>query len=766
MKKALRIARLELNTLFYSPIAWLLLIVLLVQLGIVYTTTMSEMEQAKQLYGGSFGFLTGQIFSGSSLSLLPSVLEKLYLYIPLITMGLMSREFSSGTIKLLYSSPIKVREIVFGKFMAMMVYCLLLIGVFGLFIISGIITIPHFDLVLVLSGLFGIYLLLCAYSAIGLFMSCLTSYQVVAAISTFVIFAFLAYVGTLWQDVSFVRDLTHSFSMTGRAETLIGGLMTTKDVAYFAAIIFLFLGLSIIKIQSTRESKPFYVPLARYVFVVVASVAIGYLTSRPGFIGYYDASATKSNTITENMQHLLKETGDDPIEVTEYANFLDSRTFYRASPEERNEDVDRWAPYVRFKSNIHFHYVYYYDSIPDPYLYKAIHGMSLRALVDKRAAAQKMDPRMFLTPAQIRKQIDLRPEQNRLVMKLDYKGKSTFLRVFDDNEFWPSETEIAAAIKRMMIKLPKIDFLTGGYERSMSKIADRDYQTLTSRKTFRYALINQGFDVDTISAETQDIPTDIAALVIADPKTDLSPDVLARIQKYINAGGNLLIEGEPGKQSVLNPLLKTLGVQMKEGTIVQQSDDYAPNLVLDYLTPADSGLSIALKNAYLDSAIVSTPGVTALSWDSSAGFSVNPLLVADTKTCWLKKGPLVADSAEVEYSAADGDEKGLFATALSLTRMVNGKQQRIVVTGDADLMSNSELGRRNARTANFVFNTAIFGWFSYGQFPIETTRPRSKDNHLRFSEAGLKAVKFIFWGLAPGCLLVFGTVLLIRRKRK
>ena len=765
MKKALRIARLELNTLFYSPIAWLLLIVLLVQVGIIYTTTMSSMEEYKQLYG-SLGFLTSSTFSGNNTTILPGVLDKLYLYIPLITMGLMSREFSSGTIKLLYSSPIKVREIVFGKFMAMMTYCLLLIGVFVLFIISGIITIPHFDFTLVLSGLFGVYLLLCTYSAIGLFMSCLTSYQVVAAISTFVVFAFLAYVGTLWQDVEFVRDLTHSFSMTGRAETLIRGLMTTKDVAYFAAIIFLFLGLAIIKLQSTRESKPFYIPLARYVFVVVASVAIGYLTSRPGFIGYYDASATKANTITENMQHILKETGDDPIEVTEYANFLDSRTFYRASPEERNEDVDRWAPYVRFKSNIHFHYVYYYDSVPDPYLYKALHGMSLRTLVEKRAGAQKMDTRMFLTPAEIHKQINLRPELNRLVMKLDYKGKSTFLRVFDDNEFWPSETEIAAAIKRMMIKLPKIDFLTGAYERSVSKIGDRDYETLTSRKTFRYALINQGFDVDTISAETQDIPTDIAALVIADPKTDLSPVLLARIQKYIDAGGNLLVEGEPGKQSVLNPLLKNLGVQMKEGTIVQQSDDYAPDLVMNYLTPVDSSFSIVLKNAYLDSIRVSTPGVTALSYDSTAGFSVKPLLVTDTQTCWLKKGPLVTDSADVEYSAGDGDEKGLFATALSLTRMVNGKQQRIVITGDADLMSNSELGRRNARTANFVFNTAIFGWFSYGQFPIETTRPRSKDNRLRLSEAGLKVIKVIFWALVPGGLLIFGTVLLIRRKRK
>jgi hypothetical protein len=33
--------------------------------------------------------------------------ETIYLYIPLLTMNLMSREYSSGSIKLLYSSPIK-----------------------------------------------------------------------------------------------------------------------------------------------------------------------------------------------------------------------------------------------------------------------------------------------------------------------------------------------------------------------------------------------------------------------------------------------------------------------------------------------------------------------------------------------------------------------------------------------------------------------------------------------------------------------------------
>jgi len=40
--------------------------------------------------------------------------------------------------------------------------------------------------------------------------------------------------------------------------------------------------------------------------------------------------------------------------------------------------------------------------------------------------------------------------------------------------------------------------------------------------TFRNSLINQGFDTDTLSLETQDIPADVSAIVIADPKLHLA----------------------------------------------------------------------------------------------------------------------------------------------------------------------------------------------------------------------------------------------------
>jgi ABC-2 type transport system permease protein len=120
----------------------------------------------------------------------------------------------------------------------------------------------------------------------------------------------------------------------------------------------------------------------------------------------------------------------------------------------------------------------------------------------------------------------------------------------------------------------------------------------------------------------------------------------------------------------------------------------------------------------------------------------------------------------LSYSAADGDEQGPLTAAIGLTRTINGRQQRIVVTGDADFLSNAELGRYTPKTANFDFSTALFSWFSSGEFPIDTSRPLSKDKRLAITSGGLVALKWLLLGILPGLLLIAGTILLIRRKRK
>lgn len=766
MKTTIRIAKLELNSLFYSPIAWFLLIIFLFQCGLEYTTNIEGWVTIQEIGTNlrSLNSLTEKIFA-PPFGILPAIMSKLYLYLPLLTMGLMSREISSGTIKLLFSSPVKVRAIIFGKFMAMMVYNLLLVLILGIIVLVAFFNMQHIDYGMLLSALLGIYLLLCAYAAIGLFMSCLTSYQVVAAVSTLVIFAVLNYIGTLWQSIDFVRDLTYFLSISGRAEKMVVGLISTKDVLYFIIIIYIFLSLSIYKIQSGRESGGRLFKFLRYTFVIASGLIIGYISSRPVLVGYYDATANKTRTLTPPTQKIINDMKGEPLEVVSYINILDNLYWY-GKPEDRNMDISRWEPYLRFKPEIKFRYVYYYNKSNNERIFKTNPGLSVKQIAEKFAKSFKEDISLFKSPEEISKEVNLEPEEFRYVMQLKYKGKTTFLRLFDDNVVFPGETETSAALKRLTTTMPRIAFLQGEHERTINKKGDKDYQFLTNFISFRRSLINQGFDVDTVSLKNKEIPKGIEALVIADPKVDFAPEVLAKIQKYIEEGGNLLIAGEPGRQSILNPLIQPLGVQLMDGILIQKSQDFAPDLLQLSTTENAATFTNSLKRSHEDSFKVSMPGAAGLIYNRVGAFDIKPLLLTDDTATWNKKGALTLDSAAIKYEPQNGDTMQAIPTALGLSRRINGKQQRIIITGDADFISNSELGRRNIRTSNFTLATAMFSWLSNGQFPIDTTRPQSKDNRFNLSVNGLRWLKIFLIGILPGILLIIGSVLLIRRKKR
>ena len=54
-----------------------------------------------------------------------------------------------------------------------------------------------------LGAILGLYFLACAYAAIGLFMSSLTTYRVVAAMSTLAVFAALNFMSSVGQSYDF-----------------------------------------------------------------------------------------------------------------------------------------------------------------------------------------------------------------------------------------------------------------------------------------------------------------------------------------------------------------------------------------------------------------------------------------------------------------------------------------------------------------------------------------------------------------------------------
>ncbi len=186
MKTIFKISRAELRNLFYSPVAWFLAVVFMIQCAVFYTSLLYQWSKFQEL-GMKVDKFKGFDFSYQDHLLKPrwDLLEcndEFIPFIPLITMGLLSREVSNGSIKLLYSSPVKTRQIVFGKYLAVMVFNFLLVTIVGIFMISGAFNIRDVDVGLLLSAALGFYLLVCTYAAIGLFMSSLTTYQIVSAI--------------------------------------------------------------------------------------------------------------------------------------------------------------------------------------------------------------------------------------------------------------------------------------------------------------------------------------------------------------------------------------------------------------------------------------------------------------------------------------------------------------------------------------------------------------------------------------------------------
>ena len=106
-------------------------------------------------------------------------------------------------------------------------------------------------------------------------MSCLTSYQVVAAVATLGALAFLNYVGRMGQEVPFIRDITYWLSISGRSDELINGLISSEDVFYFLIVIGLFLTLSIMVILSGKRKLSKSMAFTRYTGVIVLSMLLG-----------------------------------------------------------------------------------------------------------------------------------------------------------------------------------------------------------------------------------------------------------------------------------------------------------------------------------------------------------------------------------------------------------------------------------------------------------------------------------------------------------
>ncbi|MGB5236359.1 MAG: gliding motility-associated ABC transporter permease subunit GldF [Flavobacteriaceae bacterium] len=232
----------EITSFFASPIAYLIIGIFLVINGLFLW-----------VFQGSFNIFDYGFADLSNFFLLAPWI--LLLLIPAICMKSFSEEMRSGTLELLYISPISLWQLVLAKFIAaitlaiiallpslLYVYCLSELGT----------TEGNIDIGLALGSYIGLVFLITTYTSVSLFASSITDNQIVAFIGgliiCFILFYFSEGLATLISSSDLALSL-RNLGLKGRFDTMARGILDTRDIVYLISLSFLFLYLTVSQLK-------------------------------------------------------------------------------------------------------------------------------------------------------------------------------------------------------------------------------------------------------------------------------------------------------------------------------------------------------------------------------------------------------------------------------------------------------------------------------------------------------------------------------------
>lgn len=744
LNSMLKIAGNELHSLFVSPIAWAMLIVFTLQTSIVFLNMTSEV--IRMMFAGFEPAATLMIFARVRLGTFDQLYGNLMFYLPLLTMGLISRERQHGSIRLLMSSPITIGQVVLGKYLAILIYLLIFVAfMFGLIVLSGVLV-PNFDYPYALSGLIGFYLLAITYASVGLFMSSQTNHQVVAAIATIALLAALSFIGSIGQRVPLIDDIAYWLSIDGRAELMREGLVATKDVLYFVSVSALFLVFTFLKLSAGQLSEPGWRRGLKYAAALMVVVVFGYISSLPQMTAYVDLTRPDNQTLSVGSQQALAGL-DGTVEITVLVNALDVNAS-RFLPARRNVLYRRlFEQHERQIGRFRMNYQFYYADSENERLYEANPGKSNEQLAREFAEQNRLDFDDFLSQEEVDQRYGLAAESYRSIYWIEWQDQTTILRNFDDQIYFPREPEISAALSGLVVEPRQVAYVYGHGERRIFRAGGSDHRRHVSNVRARDSLLNHGFEVSEIAGE-QPIPADIDILVIAAPNEPLSESFVNNLLSYVDAGGDLLLLTEPGQESIVNPLLAVLGLRQLPGEIVQPKEDFPAELVYASLTEPAAAAGFEMPRRNPDGPVV-LPGAAGFALQSNRDLNWWPLLA------WT-------DDMNIEGSSVPSAD----ALAVAAERQQAGQTQRIIVIGDADFMSTATRSLREPEDKiNEAFVTDLFRFLADGRYPIDTSRPAPLDTEINLDLRQLDRLRIVLLGVIPGLLLIWGGWILLSRRR-
>jgi len=321
MRKLWIVVKNELMRYFISPLAYIYLVSFLILNAVCafYFGHLFERGQASLFYMFCF-------------------LPWLYLlFLPGISMRLWAEEFRSKSIVQIMTMPVSLPVLVWGKFLASLVFCLIALCLTFPFVITvNVLGSPDNNVILL--SYFASFMLAGAMLAISQTMSALTKNQVIALVLA-VIANLIFFFSGLEFVLSFFRlflpdymiDTIASFSFLTHFSSQINGLLEWRDILFFASLIILFNFTTMLIVAFRTSGTSFWLKSNNKMSYIVA-----WFMLMIGFAGFnllannltrgtqFDFTEEKVWTLSQNTKDILQNL-EEPVTAKLYFSSILAR---------------------------------------------------------------------------------------------------------------------------------------------------------------------------------------------------------------------------------------------------------------------------------------------------------------------------------------------------------------------------------------------------------------------------------------------------------
>ena len=321
-----------------------------------------------------------------------------------------------------------------------------------------------------------------------------------------------------------------------------------------------------------------------------------------------------------------------------------------------------------------------------------------------------------------------------------------------------SERSLTNALERLARGGERIvAFVSGDGERRPNDKGNADLGTFVAQ------LEGRGMRAVPLNfAQVTAVPQHTDLVVLASPELALPDGAVKALTDYVTNGGNLLWLSEPSNDDLhLQPLADALGVRVLPGVLVD-----GQGAALGLKDPRMLALGDYPPHAITRGFTLTTlfPQVSALALASRTDWKVAPFLRSSAQS-WTEFKPIDnAQSSTIQYDASAGELKGPLDFGFALSRLSpspDKAEQRVVVIGDGDFLSNSFLGNGGNR----ALGERIFDWLLGDDALVQLPPRGAPDRLLQITQAQLSAVTLGFLVVLPLLLLGLGGWIAWRRRR-